>query len=45
MILGVTLLIFVLLNLIFTLLFFVALPTGTWPGFYDFSNWFISLLQ
>lgn len=39
---GVTLLIYVLINLIFTSLLFVALPTGTWPGFYDFSNWFLA---
>ena len=38
---GVPLLIFVLVNLVFTVLFFVALPTGTWPGFYDVSNWFL----
>lgn len=39
---GVTLLIYVLINLTFTSLLFVALPTGTWPGFYDFSNWFLA---
>ncbi|MEM7225964.1 MAG: tripartite tricarboxylate transporter TctB family protein [Pseudomonadota bacterium] len=42
---GVSLLIYVLINLLFSVLFFVALPTGTWPGFYDFSNWLVSLLQ
>ena len=42
---GVTALIYVLINLLFSVLFFVALPTGTWPGFYDFSNWLVSLLQ
>ncbi len=38
---GVPLLIFVLINLVFTKLFFVALPLGTWPGFYEVSNWFL----
>ena len=42
MLIGVTLLIYILINLIFTSLLFVALPTGTWPGFYDFSNWFLA---
>ena len=35
------LVIFVLINLVFTKLFYVALPTGNWPGFYDVSNWFL----
>lgn len=43
--LGVTLFIYILVNLVFTKLFYVALPTGTWPGFYDFSNWFIVLIR
>ena len=38
---GVPLLIYALINLIFTKLFFVALPLGTWPGFYEVSNWFL----
>ncbi len=38
---GVPLLIFALINLVFTKLFFVALPIGTWPGFYEISNWFL----
>lgn len=42
---GVPLLIFVLINLVFTVLFFVALPTGTWPGFYDVSNWLLVTLR
>ena len=42
---GVPLLIFVLINLVFTVLFFVALPTGTWPGFHDVSNWFLVTLR
>lgn len=35
------LVIYALINLVFTRLFYVALPTGNWPGFYDFSNWFL----
>jgi hypothetical protein len=42
---GVPLLIYVLINLLFTRLFYVALPTGSWPGFYDFSNWLIVLIR
>ena len=42
---GVPILIYVLINLIFTKLFYVALPTGTWPGFYDFSNWLITTIR
>ena len=30
---------------VFTTLFFVALPVGNWPGFYDFSNWFITAIR
>ncbi len=42
---GVPLFIFALVNLVFTRLFYVALPTGIWPVFYDFSNWFIILIR
>ncbi len=35
------LVIFALINIVFTKLFYVALPTGNWPGFYDISNWFL----
>lgn len=38
---GAPLVIFALINLVFTKLFYVALPTGNWPGFYDVSNWFL----
>ena len=37
----VSLLIYGFINLIFTRLFYVALPTGVWPGCYEFSNWFL----
>lgn len=43
--LGVTFFIYGLVNLVFTKLFYVALPTGTWPGFYDFSNWFVTAIR
>jgi hypothetical protein len=45
LILGVTLFIYGLVNLVFTKLFYVALPTGIWPGFYDFSNWFVTAIR
>ena len=41
----VPLIIFAFINILFTKLFYVALPTGSWPGFYDFSNWFIVLIR
>ncbi|MEK9811469.1 MAG: tripartite tricarboxylate transporter TctB family protein [Bordetella sp.] len=43
--LSVTFFIYGLVNLVFTKLFYVALPTGTWPGFYDFSNWFVTAIR
>ena len=39
------LVIYALINLVFTKLFYVALPTGNWPGFYEFSNWFLVTLR
>ena len=30
---------------IFSKLLFVPLPTGNWPGFYDFSNWLLERLH
>ncbi len=45
MLLIVPLLIYLIINLAFTRLFYVALPTGIWPGFYDFSNWFLSVVR
>jgi hypothetical protein len=42
---GVALLIYGLILLVFSSLFYVALPTGTWPGFYDFSNWLLVLVR
>lgn len=36
--LGVTLTVYGLILLVFTRLFYVALPVGNWPGFYDINN-------
>lgn len=30
---------------VFSKLLFVPLPTGNWPGFYDFSNWLLELIS
>lgn len=37
--------IYAIVLLVFTRLLYVALPVGSWPGFYDFSHWFLSLIQ
>jgi hypothetical protein len=37
--------IYIAINLVFTKLFYVALPTGNWPGFYDVSNWLIVTIR
>lgn len=42
---GVPLFIYALINLVFTKIFFVALPVGNWPGFYDFSNWLLVAIR
>lgn len=42
---GVTLLLFALVNLVFTHIFFAGLPTGNWPGFYEVSSWFVTLIR
>ncbi|MGD9867688.1 MAG: tripartite tricarboxylate transporter TctB family protein [Hyphomicrobiales bacterium] len=44
-ILAVTALIFALIVLVFIKLLYVPLPIGNWPGFYDFGNWFISVVR
>jgi hypothetical protein len=38
---GVALLIYALMVLIFTTVFYVALPVGYWPVFYDINNWLL----
>ena len=42
---GVPTLVFGLLVLVFTRLFYVALPVGNWPGFYDLNNAFVVLVR
>ncbi len=39
--LGITALTYLLLLLVFTRFFYVALPVGRWEYFYDFNNWII----
>jgi len=41
----VPLMIYMVVTFIFTRLLYVGLPTGYWPGFYDFSNWLIVLIR
>lgn len=42
---AVPLLVYGLVLLVFGSLFYVALPTGKLPGFYDFSNWLLVLIR
>lgn len=42
---GTSLLIHGFALLVFGRLLFVPLPTGNWPGFYDFSNWLLVLIR
>ena len=44
-ILGTTVIISIVVNLIFTKLFYVALPVGNWPGFYDVNNWLLTVIR
>ena len=43
--LGTAALLYVGSLAIFSKLLFVPLPTGNWPGFYDFSNWLLEILH
>lgn len=45
MIAVVTVVLFALVNLIFTVLFYAGLPTGRWPGFYEASSWFVNAIR
>ncbi len=38
-VIGLSLGIYAVMLLLFSKLLFIPLPTGNWPGFYDFSNW------
>lgn len=42
---GTTLFIYALTILIFLKLLFVPLPIGNWPGFYDISSLFVSIIK
>ncbi len=37
--------IYFVLTILFTRYLYVGLPTGYWPGFYDFSNWLLVLIR
>ncbi len=41
----VPLVIYGVVTFIFTRILYVGLPVGYWPGFYDFSNWLITLIR
>jgi hypothetical protein len=41
----VPLVIYVVVTFIFTRILYVGLPVGYWPGFYDFSNWLITVIR
>lgn len=41
LLIGVTATVYGLVLLIFVRLFYVALPVGNWPGFYDVNNWIV----
>ena len=34
-----------MVTVIFTRLLYVGLPTGYWPGFYDFGNWVVVFVR
>jgi len=40
-----TALITALVFLVFAKLFYVALPVGNWPGFYDVNNWLLVMIR
>ncbi len=44
-ILTTTLIITAVVFLIFAKLFYVALPVGNWPGFYDVNNWLLVMIR
>ena len=41
LLLGVTAVVYGLVLLVFVRLFYVALPVGNWPAFYDINNWIV----
>jgi hypothetical protein len=42
---GVALVVYAIVLLVFTRLFYVALPIGNWPGFYDANNWIVVFVR
>lgn len=40
-----TIVAYAMLLLLFSKLLYIPLPTGNWPGFYDFSNWLLVWLR
>lgn len=42
---GTALILHALVVVAFTKLFFVQLPVGVWPGFYELNNWLLALVQ
>ena len=44
-ILVTTLIITALIFLVFAKLFYVALPVGNWPVFYDVNNWLLVMIR
>jgi hypothetical protein len=42
---GAALAIYALMVLIFTTIFYVALPVGHWPMFYDINNWLLEVYR
>ncbi len=44
-ILLTTAIITAMINLVFAKLFYVALPVGNWPGFYDINNWLLTAIR
>ena len=42
---GVSLGVYAFVLFVFVRLFYVAMPVGSWPMFYDFSNWIITIIR
>ena len=45
MLIFVPLAIYSVVTIVFTRILYVGLPTGYWPGFYDFGNWMVVLIR
>ena len=42
---GVTAAVYGIILLVFVRFFYVALPVGAWPAFYDINNWIITIVR